>query len=156
MKPKNLMDKVLIKDLIGLAVRGEIKTRKVLLDAAAHARTKEISTMLTRQARRAERHRIYLEELFVIHFPDEKLKLPKTTMATPPDFSKMKRDVDIFEVLLEVLVAEALTGNTYLDLAEQFEEGTSMNCALMEFAEMERAHYRIIKLELERLKSRKK
>jgi rubrerythrin len=94
------------------------------------------------------KHRSFIEEIYMNHYPDNKIVLPK---KSPVPFLEIifTEETPLSKLLSESMNAEQVASDFYKSLADRFEEGTKLYNTLMYFSDMEIGHYKILEMEKE-------
>jgi len=97
-------------------------------------------------AKEEEKHREFIEEIYMNHFPEKELKIPNETPVPLPEVS-FDDNTPLSVLLKEAMNAEQSASTFYKSLAGRFEQGTKINNTLLYFSDMEVGHYKLLEQE---------
>ena len=137
-----------LEDLLLAAMKSEIESNKLYLKMAKKTKNGLLEDKLTFLANEEEKHLLFIEEIYLNHFPDEKIVIPKETPVPLPEV-KFSNDTPLSRLLSESMNAEKSASEFYKLLAGRFEKGTKIHNTLLYFSDMEVGHYKILEMEKE-------
>lgn len=137
-----------LEDLLLAAIKSEVDSNKLYSKMAKKTKNGLLKDKLEFLANEEEKHRNFIEEIYMNHFPENELILPKKTPVPLPevDFSE---ETPMSKLLAEGMKAEKSASNFYKSLAGRFEEGCKIYNTLMYFSDMEIGHFKILEMEKE-------
>jgi rubrerythrin len=138
-----------IEDIVVSAIRSEADARDVydlLAEQVSNAILKDRLHFLASEERK---HQTYVEGLFMSLFPGTDLVLPDSSPVPLPMVRMPGEDVQISEVLSDAMSAEVTAADFYTEFSGRFDKGSQEREMLGYFADMERMHYDILKIEKE-------
>jgi rubrerythrin len=137
-----------LKELLLVAIKSEIESNKLYKKMAKKTKNGLLEDKLVFLANEEEKHRLYIEDIYKNHFPDNKMIIPKESPVPLPEV-KISENIPLSTLLKEAMKAEQAASEFYKDLARRFEEGTKLNSTLLYFSDMETGHYKILEMEKE-------
>ena len=137
-----------LEELFLAAIKSEIESNKLYLKMAKKTKNGLLEDKLKFLANEEEKHKEYIEEIYLNHFPENKIIIPKESTVPLPEI-KMSEDTPLSKLLNEAMNAEKIASDFYKSLAERFEEGTKLNNTLLYFSDMEKGHYKLLEMEKE-------
>ncbi len=137
-----------LEELFLAAIKSELESNKLYLKMAKKTKNGLLEDKLKFLANEEEKHRLFIEEIYKNHFPENKIVIPKISPVPLPQIN-MSEDLPLSKLLNEAMKAEQSASNFYSSLAGRFEEGTKLNNTLLYFSDMEKGHYRILEMEKE-------
>ena len=137
-----------LEDLLLTAIKSEVDSYKLYSKMAKKTKNGLLEDKLKVLANEEEKHRLFIEDIYRNHFPENKIVLPKETPVPIPkvEFSK---DTPLSKLLKEGMKAEQSASDFYRLLAGRFEEGSKIHNTLLYFSDMEIGHYKILEMEKE-------
>lgn len=135
-----------LEDLLLAAIKSEIESNKLYTKMSKKTKNGLLIDKLEFLAKEEEKHRNFIEEMYVNHYPDKKLVIPDKSPVPLPEIN-MTDDSSLSVLLKEAMIAEQNTSEFYKNLAERFEEGSKIHNTLFYFADMEMGHYKILEME---------
>jgi len=137
-----------LEELFLAAIKSELESNKLYLKMAKKTKNGLLEDKLKFLANEEEKHRLFIEEIYKNHYPENKIVLPKISPVPLPKV-KMSEDLPLSVLLKEAMKAEQSACDFYKALADRFEDGTKLNNTLLYFSDMEKGHYRILEMEKE-------
>ena len=137
-----------LEELFLAAMKSELESNKLYLKMAKKTKNGLLEDKLKFLANEEEKHRLYIEDIYKNHFPENKIIIPKSSPVPLPEI-KISEDLPLSKLLNEAMNAEQIASEFYKSLADRFEEGTKLNNTLLYFSDMEKGHYRILEMEKE-------
>jgi rubrerythrin len=137
-----------LEDLLLAAIKSEDESNKLYAKMAKKTRNGLLEDKLKFLANEEVKHRLFIEDIYRNHFPENEIVLPKDTPVPLPkvDFSEEK---PLSILLKDAMKAEQYASDFYKSLAGYFEEGGKINNTLLYFSDMEIGHYKILEMEKE-------
>jgi rubrerythrin len=135
-----------LEDLLLAAIKSEIESNKLYSKMIKKTRNGLLKDKLQFLAKEEEKHREFIEEIYMNHFPENEIKIPSQTPVPLPEV-KMTDDTPLSTLLKEAMNAEQNASDFYKNLAERFEEGSKIFNTLKYFADMEIGHYKLLEME---------
>ena len=143
------LDGFKIEDLFLSAIKSEVESKKVYSTLAKNIKNGLLQDKLEFLANEEEKHKKFLEDAYLNHFPNTKITLPKETPVPLPEIKIPNENIPISKVLNNAMKAEMAAHEFYKSFADRFEDGTKLNHTLRYFSDMELGHYRLIEIEKE-------
>jgi len=137
-----------LEELLLAAIKSEIESNKLYKKMAKKTKNGLLEDKLIFLANEEEKHRLYIEDVYRNHFPENKIVIPKVSPVPLPEI-KVTEDSPLSKLLKEAMNAELSASEFYTKLADRFEEGTKLNSTLVYFSDMEKGHYKILEMEKE-------
>lgn len=135
-----------IEELLLAAIKSEIESNKLYSKMSKKTKNGLLKDKLEFLAKEEEKHKEFIEEIYINHYPDKKLKIPDKTPVPLPEV-KMTDEMPLSVLLKEAMSAEQSASEFYKNLAGRFEEGSKIHNTLLYFADMEIGHYKILEME---------
>ena len=141
-----------IEELLLTAIKSEVESKELYKKLAKKTKNGLLEDKLIFLANEEERHRIFIEEIFMNHYPDKEIKLPKETVVPLPKI-EYNEETPLSIILNHAMQAEISASKFYRSLSERFEKGSKIQNTLKYFADMEVGHFRILETEKESMES---
>ena len=135
-----------LEDLLLSAIKSEEETSKLYKKLKKKTRNGILQDKLKVLAKEEEKHKAFIEEIYLNHFPGKKINLPLQTPVPLPEI-KITKETSLSILFAEAMNAEVVASNFYKKLAERFEKGSKINNTLLYFSDMEIGHYKILEQE---------
>jgi rubrerythrin len=135
-----------LEDLLFAAIKSEQESNKLYLKMIKKTKNGLLKDKLEFLAKEEEKHREFIEEIYMNHFPEKKLIIPNETPVPIPEI-KMTEDTPLSSLLKQAMNAEQNASDFYKNLAERFEKGSKIFNTLKYFADMEIGHYKLLEME---------
>ncbi len=142
------LEKFDLEYLLLTAMKSEIESNILYSKMAKKTKNGLLEDKLKFLAGEEEKHRQFIEEIYLNHFPDKKIELPDKTKVPLPEV-EYDEDTPMSILLKQAMVAEKAASMFYKTLADRFEEGTKMHNTLLYFSDMEIGHFKILDQEKE-------
>lgn len=137
-----------LEELLLAAIKSEVDSNKFYTKMARKTKNGLLKDKLEFLANEEEKHRSYIEEIYLNHFPENKMFLPKKSPVPLPEIDFSEK-TSMSKLLSMAMNAEKTANSFYKSLAGRFEEGTKIYNTLLYFADMEMGHYKILEMEKE-------
>jgi rubrerythrin len=137
-----------VEELLLAAIESEVESKNVYTKLAKKIKNGLIKDKFQFLASEEEKHRQYIEEIYLNHFPDQKIKLPKESPVPLPEIH-MTEDTPISKILHSAMEAEKAASEFYDHLSTRFPKDCKIETMLKYFASMEMGHYKLLELEKE-------
>ena len=137
-----------LEDLLLAAIKSEVESKQLYSKMAKKTKNGLLQDKLEFLANEEEKHREFIEEIYMNHFPENKLELPQKSPVPMPEVI-ITEDKPLSILLKEAMKAERSASAFYKSLASRFEEGTKLNNTLLYFSDMEIGHFKILETEKE-------
>jgi rubrerythrin len=137
-----------LEDLLLAAIKSEVESKKFYLNMAKKTKNGLLEDKLEFLANEEEKHRLFIEDIYMNHFPEKEIDIPKKTPVPLPEI-KFTKETPLSKLLKEAMNAEQAASKFYKSLAGRFEEGTKLNNTLLYFSDMELGHLKILQMEKE-------
>ena len=142
------LDNFDLEELLLTAMKSETESNALYSKMAKRTQNGLLQDKLEFLAGEEEKHRLYIEEIYLNHFPDKKIKLPEKTKVPLPEVD-YDEETPMSILLHQAMKAETAASTFYHSLADRFEEGAKMHNILLYFADMEIGHFKILEQEKE-------
>ncbi|KYK33981.1 MAG: Rubrerythrin [Thermoplasmatales archaeon SG8-52-3] len=137
-----------LEELFLAAIKSEIDSNKLYIKMSKKTKNGLLKDKLKFLALEEEKHREYIEEIYLNHYPENKIIIPKKSPVPLPEIN-MSEDLPLSKLLKEAMNAENIASDFYKSLADRFEEGTKLFNTLVYFSDMEKGHYKLLEMEKE-------
>ncbi len=137
-----------LEELLLVAIKSEIESNKLYLKMSKKTKNGLLEDKLKFLANEEEKHRLFVEDIYKNHYPENKIVLPRTSPVPLPEV-KISEDLPLSLLIKEAMNAEQSASDFYRSLAGRFEEGTKLNNTLLYFSDMEKGHYKLLETEKE-------
>ena len=137
-----------LEDLLLAAIKSEVESNKLYSKMAKKTRNGLLEDKLKFLANEEEKHRLFIEDIYRNHFPENEILLPKET-PIPLLEVEFSEDTPLSKLLKDAMKSEQSAGDFYKSLADRFEEGSKIHNTLLYFSDMETGHYKILEMEKE-------
>jgi rubrerythrin len=137
-----------LEDLLLAAIKSEVESNILYSKMAKKTRNGLLEDKLKFLAGEEAKHRLFIEDVYRNHFPENKIVLPKETPVPLPEV-KFSEDTPLSKLLKDAMNAEHSASEFYKTLAGRFEEGSKIHNTLLYFSDMEVGHYKILEMEKE-------
>ena len=137
-----------LEDLLLSAIKSEMDSNKIYSKMAKRTKNGLLEDKLNFLAAEEEKHRTFVEEIYLNHYPNNELKVPEKSIVPLPEI-QYNEETELSELLGQAMNAESAASNFYKSLASRFEPGSKVFNTLMYFSDMEIGHYKILEMEKE-------
>ncbi len=137
-----------LQDILLSALKSEVDSKALYTRLANQVKNGLLKDKLLYLAKEEEKHRAYLKKLYTTQFPKQRLTLPTTTPVPLPIVPLPDEDVPLSTVIGHAMKAEQAAQAFYEALATTLTDPTTQNI-IRYFADMERGHYELLKVEQE-------
>ena len=135
-----------LEALLLSAMKSEVESNTLYLEMAKKTKNGLLENKLKFLAEEEEKHRLFIEEIYLNHFPDKKIIIPEKTKVPLPEL-EYTEDTPMSILLQQGMNAEQSASDFYKNLASRFEDGTKMHNTLIYFSDMEIGHFKILEME---------
>jgi rubrerythrin len=135
-----------LEELLLSAIKSEEESSKLYKKIMKKTKNGLLQDKLKFLAKEEEKHKAFIEDVYMNHFPGKKIYLPLIT-PVPLPVIKITKETPLSVLLSEAMNAEDAASNFYKSLAERFEKGSKINNTLLYFSDMEIGHYKILEQE---------
>ena len=143
------LDEYRLEDLFLSAIKSEVESNRVYSDLAKKIKNGLLQDKLDFLAKEEEKHRKFIEETYLNHFPNKKIILPKESPVPLPEIKIEDENMPLSKIFVSAMNAEKAAQEFYKSFANRFEEGTKLNHTLKYFSDMELGHYKLLEIEKE-------
>jgi rubrerythrin len=143
------LDEYKLEDLFLSAIKSEVESNKVYSELAKKIKNGLLQDKLDFLAKEEEKHRKFIEEEYLNHFPDKKVILPKESPVPLPEIKIEDEEIPLSKIFISAMKAEKAAQDFYKSFANRFEKGTKLNNTLKYFSDMELGHYKLLEIEKE-------
>jgi len=137
-----------LEELLLAAIKSEVDSNKLYAKMAKKTKNGLLEDKLEFLANEEEKHRLFIEDIYRNHFPENEIKIPRDNPVPLPEVV-ITEDTSLSKLLKDAMKAEQSASDFYKSLAGRFEEGCKIYNTLMYFADMEIGHYKILEMEKE-------
>ena len=137
-----------LEELLLVAIKSEADSKKLYSKMAKKTKNGLLQDKLEFLSNEEEKHRLFIEEIYMNHYPDNEIVLPKKS-PVPLLEVEFSEDTPLSNLLSEAMKAEQSASKFYRSLASYFEEGTKLQNTIMYFSDMEIGHFKILEMEKE-------
>jgi len=137
-----------LEELLLAAIKSEVESNTLYTKMAKKTKNGLLKDKLEFLANEEIKHKKFIEEVCLNHFPDKEIVLPRKTPVPLPEV-EFSEDTPMSKLLSQSMAAEQAASNFYKSLAGRFEEGTKLYNTLLYFSDMEVGHYKILEMEKE-------
>jgi len=138
-----------LEDLLLAAIKSEVDSKNLYTKMSKRTKNGLLKDKLLFLAKEEEKHRLFIEEIYMNHFPENKIILPKKSPVPLPEITIKDKETPMSILLKKAMQAEKSASEFYKSLAGRFEEGTKIFNTLLYFSDMEIGHYKILEMEKE-------
>jgi len=138
-----------LEDIFVSAIKSELESNKLYLKLAKKIQNGLLQDKFEFLAKEEEKHKKFIEDEYLNHFPDKKIILPTKTPVPLPEIIIDDEDIPLSKILISAMEAEKAAQDFYKSFADRFEEGTKINHTLKYFSDMELGHYKLLEIEKE-------
>jgi rubrerythrin len=139
-----------LEEVFLFAIQGEINDRKTYMKLADRMTDTFLKRKLKFLAEEEEKHKVTLEEMYNVYFPQKNIILPKNAQNSELN-SDIGDSLQLVEISEKAMDYEKTAQNNYLLLADELSNDQETSVTLTYFAAMEASHYDLLKLEKEYL-----
>ena len=143
------LDEFDLKDLLLTALKSEIDSKNIYGALSKKIKNYLLKDKLEFLVKEEEKHRKFIEEIYLNHYPNEKIIIPDKTVAPLPEININSEDTPLSNILKSAMEAEKAANEFYNKLSSRFEDDTKIKTMLMYFADMEMGHYKLLEVEKE-------
>jgi rubrerythrin len=136
-----------LEELLLAAMKSEIDSKNVYYKLSKKTKNWLLKDKLEFLAKEEEKHWQFIEDIYLNHFPEKKIKIPKETPVPLPELIIPDEDTPVSKILRDAMEAEQVASEFYKALAQRFPDDTKLNNTLLYFADMELGHYKILEVE---------
>ena len=138
-----------LEDLLLAAIKSEVESKQLYSKMAKKTKNGLLSDKLEFLSNEEEKHRLFIEDIYRNHFPENKIVLPKDSPVPLPEVIIIDENIPLSQVLSKAMKAEQHASDFYNLLADRFENGCKIHNTLLYFSDMEKGHYKILEMEKE-------
>jgi len=135
-----------LEDLLLAAIKSEEESNKLYSKMMKKTKNGLLQDKLEFLAKEEEKHREFIEEIYMNHYPEKKPFIPNQTPVPMPEV-KITEETPLSILLKEAMNAEQIASDFYKNLADRFEQGSKIYNTLMYFADMEIGHKKLLEME---------
>jgi rubrerythrin len=137
-----------LDELLLAAIKSEEESKQFYKKLTKKTKNGLLQDKLEFLAKEEEKHRKFVEDVYMNHFPDKEIKIPASS-PVPLPVVELNEDMPLSKLVYEAMKAEMAASDFYISLAKKFEQGTKLHNTLLYFADMEKGHYKILETEKE-------
>ena len=138
-----------LEDLLLTAIKSEVESNNLYTHLAKNIQNGLLQDKLAFLAAEEEKHKLYIEDVYKAHFPDQKITLPDKTPVPLPEVQIPDEEVPLSKILGMAMEAEKAANEFYISLSERFEQDSKIHNMLVYFSDMELGHYKLLEVEKE-------
>ena len=141
-----------LEDMFLYAIQGEINDSKTYMDLSERVEHSFLKTKLKFLAEEEERHKVTLEEMYKVYYPEKDIVIPPNIKGPGLNinFSDNNQLIKILEAAMEY---EKAAEKYYLSIADELSDDLESSATLTYFAAMEATHYDLLKTEKEHIET---
>lgn len=137
-----------LKDILLSALKSEVDSKTLYTRLAAQVKNDLLKDKLTYLAKEEEKHRAYLRKMFSARFPKQRLTLPATSPVPLPAVPIADEDIPLSTIIGHAMKAEQAAMAFYIAFSAKITDAKARRM-IRYFADMERGHYELLKVEQE-------
>jgi len=138
-----------LEDLFLSAIKSEVDSKQLYLKMVKKTKNGLLQDKLEFLAKEEEKHRLFVEDIYKNHYPENKIVLPKKSPVPLPGVIITDKDMPLSKLLRDSMKAEQSASDFYKSLAGLFEKESKIHNTLLYFSDMEIGHYKILEVEKE-------
>lgn len=138
-----------LEELLLAAIKSEVDSNNLYIKMSKKTKNGLLEDKLLFLAKEEQKHRLFVEEIYMNHFPNNKIVIPIDSPVPLPEIKITDEEMPISNLLKSAMQAEKAASDFYKSLAGRFEEGTKIHNTLLYFSDMEIGHYKILEMEKE-------
>lgn len=135
-----------LEDVLLSAMKSETESNKLYLTMSKKTQNGFLQDKLKFLADEEIKHKQFIEELYMNHFPDKKIILPQKTAVPLPEVSYTEQTA-MSELLGQAMNAELAASEFYKACSELFESGSKIHNTFQYFSDMENGHFKMLEAE---------
>lgn len=137
-----------LHDVLLSALKSEVDSKALYTRLARQVKNGLLKDKFLYLAKEEEKHRAFLKKLYAKQFPKKPLKLPATTAVPLPTVPVTDEDIPLSTIIEYAMKAEQASQAFYEALSTTLSDPKTQNMVRY-FADMERGHYELLKVEQE-------
>lgn len=137
-----------LEDVLLTAMKSETESNKLYLRMSKKTQNGFLQDKLKFLADEEIKHKQFIEEIYMNHFPDKNIILPEKTAVPLPEISYTEQTA-MSELLSQAMNAERAASEFYQGCSELFESGSKIHNTFLYFSDMEKGHYKMLETEKE-------
>jgi len=137
-----------LEELLLTAIKSEVESNKLYSKMSKKTKNGLLEDKFKFLAVEEEKHRAFIEEIYMNHFPNKEIKLPAKTKVPLPEV-EYNEETPLSKLLKQAMEAEISASKFYRSFADRFEQGSKIHNTLLYFADMEIGHFKILETEKE-------
>jgi rubrerythrin len=138
-----------LEDLLLAAIKAETDSNIFYTKLSKMTKNGLLQDKLLFLAKEEEKHRGFVEDIYMNHYPGKKIVLPQKNPVPLPEVKIADEEMPMSSLLQGAMQAEQAASEFYKSLADRFENGTKLYNTLIYFSDMEIGHYKILEMEKE-------
>jgi rubrerythrin len=138
-----------LEELLLAAIKAEAESNILYTKMSKMTKNGLLQDKLMFLAKEEEKHRGFVEEIYMNHYPDKKIQLPQKSPVPLPEVTITGDEMPMSSLLNSAMQAEKAASDFYSSLSDRFEDGTKIHNTLLYFSDMETGHYKILEMEKE-------
>lgn len=143
------LDQYTLEELLITAIKSEIDSKNFYMKLSKKTKNGLLIDKLLFLANEEEKHRLFVEDIYKNHFPNNEIIFKNTNPVPLPELVIKNDNMSLGELLKEAMNAEKAASDFYNNLSERFEKGSKINNTLVYFSDMEIGHFKILEMEKE-------
>lgn len=143
------LDKFTLEDLFLSAIKSEVESNRLYSNISKNIKNGLLQDKFDFLAKEEEKHKKFIEDAYLNHFPDKEIVLPKETPVPLPEIKIDNENMPLSKIITKAMEAEMAAHNFYKSFADRFEENSKLNQTLKYFSDMELGHYKLLEVEKE-------
>ena len=138
-----------LEELLLAAIKSEIDSKQLYSKMVKKTKNGLLKDKLKFLANEEEKHRLFVEDIYKNHYPENEIVFPKESPVPLPQIIIHDKDIPLSKLLGDAMKAEQSASDFYKSLAGLFEKGSKIHNILLYFSDMEIGHYKILEVEKE-------
>ena len=138
-----------LEDLFLSAIKSEVDSKQLYLKMVKKTKNGLLQDKLEFLAKEEEKHRLFVEEIYRNHYPNNKIVLPKKSPVPLPEINITDKEMTLSKLLRDAMKAEQSASDFYKSFAGLFDKNSKIQNTLLYFSDMEIGHYKILEIEKE-------
>jgi rubrerythrin len=140
------------EELLLTAIKSEVEAYQLYTGLAEKVESGFLVDRLRFIAGEEVKHRKFLESLFRMNYPEEKIGLPEKSEIPLPEVKIPPGQIMVSEVISQAMDAEKAASDFYLALSELYKHDDETRRTLRYLSDMEMGHYNLLETENRRLR----
>jgi len=140
------LNNVNLEDLLLTALKSEIDSKELYIKLIDRTQNGLLQDKFKFLAAEEEKHKLFVEEIYKNHYPDNEIKIPDESPVPLPEI-RITDETSLSTLVKQAMEAERQASEFYKLLSERFEKGSKIHNTLNYFSDMEIGHFKILEME---------